>query len=235
MIPRKIHYCWFGRNPLPEKAKKCIASWKKYCPDYEIIEWNEDNFDFDKHTYLRWCYEHQKWAFLSDLARLIVVYENGGIYFDTDVELICRPDELLQYDAFYGFENNDYVATGLGFGASKGHPTVLTMIRYYSGFHEDVNGNMEMVGCPRLNTKALLEHGLKLNGKKQEIDGAVILPADYLNPYDDATGRLNKTVNTISIHWYSKSALSRRQILRSKLTRPFHRLFGVDCFKRRKG
>ena len=184
---------------------------------------------------MRWCYEHQKWAFLSDLARLIVVYENGGIYFDTDVELVCRPDELLQYDAFYGFENNEYVATGLGFGASKGHPTVLSMIRYYSGFHEDVNGNMEMVGCPRLNTKALLEHGLKLNGKKQEIDGAVILPADYLNPYDDATGRLNKTANTISIHWYSKSALSRRQILRSKLTRPFHRLFGVDCFKRRKG
>lgn len=234
MIPKKIHYCWFGRNPLPEKAKKCIASWKKYCPNYEIIEWNEDNFDFDKHTYLRWCYAHKKWAFLSDLARLIVVYENGGIYFDTDVELIHCPDELLQYDAFYGFENNHYVATGLGFGAMKGHSTVLSMIRQYSGFHEDADGNMEMVGCPLLNTKALLEHGLKLNGKKQEIDGAVILPADYLNPYDDPTGCLNKTVNTISIHWYSKSALSRKQILRSKLTKPFHRLFGVDCFKRRK-
>ena len=98
MIPKKIHYCWFGRNPLPEKAKKCIASWKKYCPDYEIIEWNEDNFDFDKHAYLRWCYDHKKWAFLSDLARLIVVYENGGIYFDTD----SWRESLRGYDFMVG-------------------------------------------------------------------------------------------------------------------------------------
>ena len=90
---------------------------------------------------------------------------------------------------------------------------------------------MEMIGCPQLNTKALLAHGLKLNGKKQEINGTVILPVEYLNPYDDATGRLNKTSNTISIHWYSKSALSKKKILRSKLTRPFHRLFGTDCFR----
>lgn len=230
MIPKKIHYCWFGRNHLPAKAKKCIASWKKYCPDYEIIEWNEDNFDFDKSIYLRWCYEHKKWAFLSDLARLIIVYENGGIYFDTDVEVIRCPDELLQYDAFYGFENDDYVATGLGFGAKEGHTTVLTMIRQYSGFYEDIDGNMEMEGCPRLNTKALLEHGLKLNGEKQEIDGAMILPPDYLNPYDDRTGRLNKTDNTVAIHWYGKSALSKIDIMRSNITRPIHRLFGVDCF-----
>ena len=231
MIPKKIHYCWFGRNSLPGKAKRCIVSWKKYCLDYEIIEWNEENFDFDKSPYLRWCYEHQKWAFLSDLARLIIVYENGGIYFDTDVELIRCPDELLKYDAFYGFENNEYVATGLGFGAIAGHPTVLSMIEQYSVIKKNADGNMEMIGCPRLNTKALLTHGLKLNGKKQEIDGAVILPVDYLNPYDDATGRLIKTSNTISIHWYSKSALSKKQILRSKLTRPFHRVFGTDCFR----
>ena len=234
MIPKKIHYCWFGRNPLPQKAEKCIASWKKYCPDYEITEWNEDNFDFDKSPYLRWCYEHKKWAFLSDLARLIIVYENGGIYFDTDVELIRCPDELLGYDAFFGFENNEYVATGLGFGAAAGHQTVLAMIEQYSDFKEDENGEMKMIGCPTLNTKALLCYGLELNGQKQEVGGAVILPADYLNPFEDATGRLNKTSNTISIHWYSKSALSKKKIIRSRLTRPFHRLFGVDCFRRRK-
>lgn len=232
MIPKTIHYCWFGKNPFPNKAKKCIASWKKYCPDYEIIEWNEDNFDLNKNPYLHWCYRHQKWAFLSDLARLIVVYENGGIYFDTDVELIRKPDELLQYDAFYGFENNEYIATGLGFGAVAGHPTVLSMIKQYSDFKEDVNGQMKMVGCPKLNTNALLAHGLELNGKKQIIDGALILPVEYLNPYDDATGRLHKTVHTVSIHWYSKSALSQKQILRSKLTRPIHRIFGVDCFRK---
>lgn len=234
MIPKKIHYCWFGRNPLPRKAEKCIESWRKFCPDYEIIEWNEDNFDFNRNPYLRWCYEHRKWAFLSDLARLIIIYENGGIYFDTDVELIRCPDVLLRYKAFYGFENNDYVATGLGFGAVAGQQTVLTMIEQYTDLKRDKNGDIEMVGCPRLNTKALLDHGLKLNGEKQEVLGAVILPSDYLNPYDDATGRLNKTENTVSIHWYTKSALTKRQILRSKLTRPFHRIFGTDCFRRRK-
>lgn len=234
MIPKKIHYCWFGRNPLPRKAEKCIESWRKFCPDYEIIEWNEDNFDFNRNPYLRWCYEHRKWAFLSDLARLIIIYENGGIYFDTDVELIRCPDVLLRYEAFYGFENNDYVATGLGFGAVAGQQTVLTMIEQYTDLKRDKNGDIEMVGCPRLNTKALLDHGLKLNGEKQEVFGAVILPSDYLNPYDDATGRLNKTENTVSIHWYTKSALTKRQILRSKLTRPFHRIFGTDCFRRRK-
>lgn len=231
MIPKKIHYCWFGRRSLPKKAQKCIESWEKFCPDYEIIEWNENNFDFGRNLYLQWCYEHQKWAFLSDLVRLLVVYENGGIYFDTDVELIRSPNELLQYDAFYGFENNEYVATGLGFGTVAGHPTVLSMIEQYSGFKEDILGDVEMIGCPVLNTKALLAYGLKLNGEMQKIGGAVILPADYLNPYDDATGRMNKTSNTISIHWYLKSALSKKQILRSKLTRPFHRIFGVDCFK----
>ena len=232
MIPKTIHYCWFGKNPLPDKAKKCIASWKKYCPDYEIIEWNEDNFDLNKNPYLHWCYRHQKWAFLSDLARLLVVYENGGIYFDTDVELLRKPDELLQYDAFYGFENDKYIATGLGFGAVAGHPTVSSMIEQYTSFKEDSGGQMQMVGCPILNTNALLTHGLKRNGEWQMVDGAVILPAEYLNPYDDATGRLRKTENTISIHWYTKSALSKKQILRSKLTQPIHRIFGVDCFRK---
>lgn len=234
MIPKKIHYCWFGKNPFPDRVKKCIISWKKYCPDYEIIEWNDKNFDFTKSPYLKWCYEHKKWAFLSDLARLIIIYENGGIYLDTDVELIKSLDELLQYRAFFGFENNEYVATGLGFGAIAGHSIVLSMMEQYSNLIEDKNGNIELVGCPLLNTKALLTYGLQLNGEKQEIDGAVILPKDYLNPYDDPTGRLNKTSNTISIHWYSKSALSKRQIIRSRITRPFHRIFGTDCFKRKK-
>mgnify|MGYP001780597132 FL=1 len=124
MIPKKIHYCWFGRGIKPELARKCIQSWEKYCPDYEIIEWNEDNFDINQYPYLRWCYENRKWAFLSDFARLLVVYQNGGIYFDTDVELIRTPDELLMCNAFYGFENDENIATGLGFGAEPQNKTV---------------------------------------------------------------------------------------------------------------
>ena len=117
MIPKKIHYCWFGRGEKPKLAKKCLKSWSKYCPDYEIVEWNEDNFDVEQYPYAKFCLQNKKWAFLSDFARLVIVHEHGGIYFDTDVELVRSPDSLLSYEAFYGFENDQNVATGLGFGA----------------------------------------------------------------------------------------------------------------------
>ena len=232
MIPKKIHYCWFGRSELPALAQKCIASWKKYCPDYEIIQWNEDNFNLDYNGYTRYCYDNKKWAFLSDFARLVVVAEQGGIYFDTDVELLKSPDELLKYGAYYGFENDQNIATGLGFGAEAQHPTVISMIQTYSEIEPDADGIYPMIVCPALNTKALLSFGLKLDGSRQNIGGAEILPTDYMNPYDDPTGRMNKTPNTISVHWYSKSWMSKRTILRSKIMKPLHRIFGVDAFKR---
>lgn len=230
MIPKKIHYCWFGRGEKPKLAQKCIASWKRYCPDYEIIEWNEDNFDVSAYPYADYCLNTKKYAFLSDYVRLAVVNQHGGIYFDTDVELLKRPDDLLQYHAFFGFENERYVQTGLGFGAVAGHPTLQAMLEQYDAIKPDADGIFRPVGCPILNTNALIPLGLERNGKRQSVAGAQILPADYLNPYDDPTGRLSKTENTVSIHWYSKSALSKGQILRSKLTRPFHRIFGTDCF-----
>lgn len=94
MIPKRIHYCWFGRGEKPKLAERCIASWKKYCPDYEIIEWNEDNFDIAAYPYAAYCYRQKKWAFLSDFVRLVVVEAHGGLYFDTDVELVRKPDFL---------------------------------------------------------------------------------------------------------------------------------------------
>lgn len=231
MIPKKIHYCWFGNNEKSKKVKKCISSWEKYCTDYEIIEWNEKNFDLSQHPYLQWCHNNKKWAFLSDFARLLIVKQNGGIYFDTDVELLKSPDELLNYSAFYGFENDKNIATGLGFGAEANHITINAMVNIYMTLEKEENGEYPMIVCPALNTKALLPFGLKLNGQRQNIAGAEILPVEYLNPYDDQTGVLNKTSNTISIHWYSKCWLDKKYILRSRLTKPFHRLFGVDCFR----
>ena len=230
MIPKKIHYCWFGRGEKPKLAQKCIASWKRFCPDYEIIEWNEDNFDMNENAYVRYCYENRKWAFLSDYVRLAVVCREGGIYFDTDVEVIAPVDALLEHEAFYAFENDSYVATGLGFGAEAHHVTIEKMLEEYAVFVPKSGEPFAFTGCPTLNTGALLPLGLELNGEYQTVAGAVILPQDYMNPYEDATGLLNKTENTISIHWYSKSALSRSAILRSKITRVFHRLFGVNCF-----
>ena len=232
MIPKKIHYCWFGRGEKPKLAQKCIASWKKYCPDYEIIEWNEDTFDLNYNAYTRWCHDNRKWAFLSDYVRLAVVAEHGGIYFDTDVELLKRPDELLEYGAFYGFENDANVNTGQGFGAEAGHPTILAMKKVYEAIGPNADGSYPMIVCPALNTAALKPFGLVTDGSRQSIAGAEILPADWLNPYDDPTGRLRKTANTVSVHWYSKSWMSRGTILRSKLTKPLHRIFGVDAFKR---
>lgn len=234
MIPKKIHYCWFGGAEKSKKIQRCIASWKRYCPDYEIVEWNESNFDLDQHPYLRWCHDNKKWAFLSDFARLLVVYEHGGIYFDTDVELVRNPDELLQYDAFYGFENCENVATGLGFGAYKKQQTLEAMIEQYAALKPDSNGKYPCITCPQLNTKALLPLGLRLDGTRQHICGAEIFPIEYFNPYDDPTGTLNQTKNTISIHWYAKTWMDRKTVLRSQITKPFHKIFGTDCFRRLK-
>ena len=233
MIPKVIHYCWFGGKEKPSLAVKCVNSWKKYCHDYEIIEWNESNFDVYQNAYTSYLYENHKYAFLSDYVRLRVVYEQGGVYFDTDVELIKEIDELLKYEAFYGFENDQYVASGLGFGAEKGHITVKRMLDLYEGIKKNDDGSFPLTGCPILNTQALEELGLIRNGKMQVICNAVILPEEYLNPYDDPTGRLNKTDNTISIHWYAKSWMSKRKILRSFLTRPLHRIFGKEFFRKK--
>ena len=227
MIPKQIHYCWFGSNPLPKKAQKCIASWKKYCPDYEIVEWNEDNFDVFQNPYTTRTYQEKKYAFLSDYARLMILEHEGGIYFDVDVQVVRPIDALLMHEAFFGFETKEYVNTGVGFGTEAGHPVVKAMISEYEPL---LDGEHGVVGCPRLNTQTLEKLGLVRNGKKQTVAGAVIYPPEYFNPYDDPTGRLNKTRETYSIHWFAKSWMSKGAIVRSWIMKPFHRIFGSRCF-----
>lgn len=229
MIPKKIHYCWFGGKPKPKLAEKCIASWRRICPDYEIVEWNESNYDVTAHPYTKSCFERGMWAFLSDYVRLDVVFREGGLYFDTDVELIRDPSELLEEHAFFAFENRDYVATGLGFGAEAGHPAVAAMLREYDSFRE-AGTEFSPVGCPTLNTRALDGCGLVKNGLDQILGDVRVLSPEWMNPLDDATGRLNVTDKTVSIHWYAKSALRRSDRIRSRFTRPLHRLFGKDFF-----
>lgn len=221
MIPKKIHYCWFGRGEKSDKAKKCIASWSRLCPDYEIIEWNEDNFDIHMNPYTEMCYEQRKFAFLSDYARLWILEREGGLYFDVDVEVIRSFDPLLTHEAFFGFETDDYINTGVGFGTEAGHPVVRAMLAAYDPLLDATHGT---VGCPILNTQALDAFGLVKNGQTQEVGGAIIYAADYFNPYDDILGKLRKTKNTYSIHWFAKSWMSRGAILRSKLSKPWHRL-----------
>ena len=231
MVPKVIHYCWFGKKELPKSAKSCIESWRRFCPNYEIIEWNEDNFDVQQNAYTSFLYENRKYAFLSDYARLLVVYEHGGLYFDVDVELVRPVGELLLQKAFFGFETNEYVATGLGFGAEPGNNVVKKMLEEYDPF---LDGKHGFQTCPRLNTSALLKLGLVQNGEKQCVAGATIYPIEVFNPYDDPTGRLRLTEDTYSIHWYAESWLSKGTVLRSELMKPVHRILGVDFFRKKK-
>lgn len=218
MIPHIIHYCWFGGKPLPKKAQKYIASWRRIFPDWEIREWNETNFDINGHPYAAMAYEQKRWAYLSDVVRLIVMEQYGGIYFDTDVEVIRYPEELLaEYSAWFGFEIPEYINTGLGFAAEPHHPAVQAMLHKYDNLHT-------IIGCPQLNTEALTDIGLLRNGKKQFVAQAVVLPMDYLCPLNDATGVLHTTANTFSIHWFAKSPHGKLAFYRSKLTRIYHRL-----------
>lgn len=228
MIPKKIHYCWFGRGEKNSLAKKCIESWRKNCSDYELIEWNEDNFDVNQNAYTKMCYEQKKYAFLTDYIRLVIIKKNGGIYFDTDVEIVKPLDALLSHTAFFGFETKEFVNTGEGFGAEPGNPIVVQMLREYDRLLDGLHGT---IGCPILNTNALLKFGLVQNGEKQTLNGAVIYPPEYFNPYDDPTGILRQTENTYSIHWYGKSWLDKKTILRSKIMKPIHRFLGTDFFK----
>lgn len=230
MIPKIIHYCWFGGNPLPKGALKCIESWKKNLPDYKIIEWNESNFDINLNAYTKKCHENKKYAFLSDYVRLYVVEKYGGLYFDTDVEVIKSFDELLVYSAFFGFENEDYIATGLGFGAEKNNKLLQQMIKEYDVL---MNESSLLVTCPKLNTAACKKIGFKINGKYQVIENMLLLPVECLNPFNNNTGVLNKTKNTYSIHWYSMSWLSKSKRIRSNITRIIHRFLGEDIFKKR--
>ncbi len=230
MIPKTIHYCWFGRGEKPKLAKRCIESWKKFCPDYEIIEWNEDNFDVQSNPYTARTHENRQFAFLSDYVRLKIVEENGGFYFDTDVELLKPPDELREYKAFFGFETEAYVNTGMGFGAEAHQPVVQEMIKTYEPLLQ--KDATEVIGCPILNTQALLACGLQQNGLRQTVAEAEVFPIAYFNPYDDPTGRLNITNDTYSIHWYAKTWMCKGKVLRSKLTKPVHRLFGVNFLHR---
>ena len=229
MIPKIIHYCWFGKNPIPEKDRKCIESWKRFCPNYEIIEWNEDNFDINCCDYVRQAYEAKKWAFVSDYARLKIIYEYGGIYLDTDVELIKPLDSLLSYASFFGFESYKNINTGLGFGAVQNNSIVKILLNDYSEIPFKMqSGEFDMTPCPERNTASLLKLGLKQNNKFQKINGDnAFYPTEYFCPIDYLTGKKHITKNTIAIHWYNASWQSdeekRYHILNARLSR----IFGV--------
>lgn len=221
MIPKVIHYCWFGGNPLGENEKKCIESWKKFCPDYEIKEWNESNVNLDIIPYVRQACEAKKYAFASDVLRLWAIYTYGGIYLDTDVELIKSYDDLLNCEGFIGFENNDFVNTGQCVACEKGNPIIKQMLDYYNDLQFDPN---KVIKCTEINTKILIDNGLELNGEKQIVNGFVVYPREFFNPYDNIVDKTYITDNTYSIHWYANSWGNKRNPLVQKAVIIYHRM-----------
>lgn len=232
-IPRMIHYCWFGGKPLPKSAKKCITSWGKFFPNYEIKQWDESNYDVFTNPYTQFCYNNKLWAYLSDFVRLDVVEKFGGIYFDTDVEVIRYPQELItKGHAWFGWEPSKWIATGLGFAAPSHHKALVALKRIYQErtteeLFRRFQKTKSLTGCPRMNTWQLLPYGLIQDGQYQCIningDCIIILPSDYMCPLDDVTGSLNITQNTFSIHWYTKSANGKWAYIRTRISRPIHR------------
>lgn len=239
MIPKKIHYCWFGGKELPSMAKKCINSWKQYFPDYEIIQWNEHNYNVKKNKYIWEAYKSKKYAFVSDYVRFDVLYNYGGLYFDTDVEIIASFDDILEKGAYMGCEidgnYNDGISIlvnpGLGMAAEAGVDIYKKILDYYDreNFY-DFNGNINTTTVVVRTTEVLLENGLKNISEIQRVGQITIYPKEYFNPLNNNTGLIQKTNNTHSIHWYTQSWVSSKERIKSKITRPLHRIFGEDCF-----
>lgn len=217
MIPKIIHYCWFGRNPLPPLALKCIDSWRRYCLGYEIKEWNEDNFDIHCCKYAEEAYTAKKWAFVSDVARLHVLVNEGGIYMDTDVEALKPLDNLLYYEAFSGFESETQIPTGI-MGARKGHPLLNEFLTDYIGTcFIDKNGTYNTETNVIRITRHCLRYGLMPNNTLQTINGFTLFPKDYFCPKDWATGRITLTENSYTIHHFDGSWLSKSQKMKKIL------------------
>lgn len=229
MIPKIIHYCWFGRNPLPESAQKCIESWRKYLPDYEIKEWNEDNFDVNIIPYTAKAYKLKKYAFVSDYARFYILYKYGGLYFDTDVEVIKNMDSIIAKGPFMGCENEAQVGAkpvqlgvnpGLGLGVTPCLGLYREILELYKNRHFLLpDGNYPGETVVTITTEFLCQKGLKKANDIQQIDGVWIYPKEYFSPKSYKTGKIHLTKNTYTIHHFAGSWIPWGQRLEMKIWR----------------
>lgn len=226
-MSKYIHYCWFGRNPKSSLILKCLKSWKKYCPDCEIIEWNEDNFDVNCCDYVKEAYNAKKWAFVSDYCRFYVLYNFGGVYLDTDVELVKSIDGIG--NTFVGFECPEQCNSGLIRGAEKGDEICKEMLDSYNKDRfrmEDGSFNLKTV-CER-ETSLLCKYGLERNDKLQIVHGTTVYPTEYFNPTNIDTGKMTLTQNTVSIHHYAASWLDDNERFKYKFKQLLRRFFGKN-------
>ena len=211
MIPKVIHYCWFGRNPLPDLAVRCINSWKEYLPEYEIKEWNEDNFDVNIIPYTKDAYENKKYAFVSDYARFWILYNYGGVYFDTDVEVIKPMDSIIQLAPYMGCEtlasskSGVRVAPGLGLAAPANHKLYKEILEHYETLRFIENGKINLTTVVDITTGILKKKGLKNVDEIQEIEGVRIYPPEFFASRENAEFTIPRTSNSYSVHYYAGS------------------------------
>lgn len=229
-IPKVIHYCWFGHGEMPEHNKQCIETWRKYCPDYEIIEWNEDNYDITAIPYMQEAYASKRWGFVPDYARMDIIYNYGGIYLDTDVELIKSLDSLLNYSAFAGIEaETNHVAFGLGFGAEKGCVLLKELCDHYKTLHFlDANGIPDLTPNPLITSEYLHQHKNYVANPNEiyVLDNVTIFPPEYFCPLNYFSTKLSITKNTFSIHHYDASWKTLSEKHEETEYRRFIKLFG---------
>lgn len=217
LIPPVIHYCWFGRGELPDLYKRCIDSWHKYCPDYEIKQWNEDNCDIEETLFTKQAYEMKKYGFVPDYFRLKIIYENGGIYLDTDVEVLKNLDDLRYNEAFCGLQLPGEVGLGLGFGACKGNELMKYLMRRYESMpFIKPDGSMDETISGLYQTKDLMAAGMKYGSKLQNCCGMTIYPVEVLSPRNINTGEYNITDKSYSVHYYDGSWASGERLEKKK-------------------
>ena len=213
IIPRVLHYFWFGDEPIPQRYKNYMESWRKYCPDYEIIKWNEENYDVTKNRYILEAYRVKKWGFVTDYARLDIIYRFGGVTLDIDVELIKPIDRFLYDPGFCGMHNAGLVALGLPFGATAGHKLIRELRDAYetrSFINED--GMLNITTCTAYQTGELVKRGLKCSNSIQRVDGIVIYPSDVFNPINAEYLFEHITENTHAIHHFASSWLDKARL-----------------------
>ena len=227
MIPKIIHYCWFGRGEKNPLIQACIASWRKYLPDYRIVEWNEDSFDVDSTLWTRQAYAAKKWAFVSDYVRLYALYTQGGLYFDTDVEVLRPLDRFLDNQAFTGFESNDNPVTAV-MGAESGNPIIAELLSYYSDRPFVKNdGSLETLPNTYIITDCFEKLGIRKNGKEQLQQGLHVYPQIIFCP-NNLTRIWNKpSTKSYTIHHFDQSWMKDKRNTKSYTGRIRQYLTGV--------
>lgn len=217
MIPKIIHFCWFGKGPYPKEFESYLASWKKYCPDYTIMEWNESNFNTESNNYVKEAYSAKKWAFVTDYVRLWAIYSYGGIYMDTDVELLRPIDEFLSNHAFSGYESVKTIPTGI-MGGEKGNPIYKDLLDEYEGRKFILeNGKYNLTTNVEYITNYFVARGLKPNDTEQNIAGFVLYPKDYFCPKNPRTLKIEITKNTYAIHHFASSWVPVKTRMRKRI------------------